>query len=435
MSEAAGPVYQLEVAAEPEIADEVGAWLEGHIDEVLAVPGFVEARSWSIDGDDDLRRTIVQFDVDSESNLRRFLEESSAEYRNEVDRRFGDRCTIVGRVLRFSTEQAARFEHCLNCEAVLTGQYCGNCGQRAQSRLISVWELIRDAFGDLFELDSRLWRTIIPLAVRPGHLTGDYLEGRRARYMPPFRMYLVLSLAFFVIVFFDPARDLGLLFEAPPIDSVPAPDAAVRTPATPDGANDDAGEASDTRVRVQIGDENDEAMDCTLEDFDSSDWPPWLARRLTRDRVEAACRNITAEDGAGWEGLFDRAVDYVPAGLIILLPVMAFVLKILHPLSGRYYVEHLLFVVHYHAFVFLGLTVEVLFSRLVGLLSLPTLMEEISGIAVAIYIPVYLYRSMRRVYGQRRLLTILKFSLLQVAYVVGLALIVGFAALFAAFSV
>ena len=92
-------------------------------------------------------------------------------------------------------------EMCLNCGTTLAGQYCGNCGQRAHSRLISIWELLRDAFGDLLELDSRLWRTLIPLAVRPGKLTRDYLEGRRARFMPPFRTYLVFSIVFFSSLF------------------------------------------------------------------------------------------------------------------------------------------------------------------------------------------------------------------------------------------
>ena len=104
-------------------------------------------------------------------------------------------------------------EVCLNAGTKLAGQYCGNCGQRATSRLISVWELLRDAVGDRLELDSRLWRTLVPLVIRPGQLTRDYLEGRRARVMPPFRMYLVLSILFFLVAFFDPREELGILFE------------------------------------------------------------------------------------------------------------------------------------------------------------------------------------------------------------------------------
>ena len=56
----------------------------------------------------------------------------------------------------------------------------------------------------------------MPLIIKPGLLAHDYLEGRRARYMPPFRMYLVLSVIFFVVAFFDPRDDLSLLFEPEP---------------------------------------------------------------------------------------------------------------------------------------------------------------------------------------------------------------------------
>ena len=130
--------------------------------------------------------------------------------------RFEGRFEAVRRVLRHTGIAAGEpqpLEVCLNCGTTLGGQYCGNCGQRATSRLISVWELLRDAFGDLLELDSRLWRTLIPLVTRPGQLTRDYLEGRRARFMPPFRMYLVLSILFFLVAFFDPREELGILFE------------------------------------------------------------------------------------------------------------------------------------------------------------------------------------------------------------------------------
>ncbi|MBT8130971.1 MAG: DUF3667 domain-containing protein, partial [Gammaproteobacteria bacterium] len=72
-------------------------------------------------------------------------------------------------------------QSCQNCRAPLTGQYCAKCGQRSQRRVVSLWVLLRELTGDLFEIDSRLWRTVIPLFIRPGHLTRDYLEGRRAR--------------------------------------------------------------------------------------------------------------------------------------------------------------------------------------------------------------------------------------------------------------
>ena len=94
---------------------------------------------------------------------------------------------------------AVQEPRCKNCAVTRTGQYCWNCGQRARSRVITLWELSRDLIGDVFELDSRLWRSLLPLLFRPGQLTEDYLEGRRVRYVPPFRMYLVLGIVFFLL--------------------------------------------------------------------------------------------------------------------------------------------------------------------------------------------------------------------------------------------
>ena len=114
---------------------------------------------------------------------------------------------------------------------------------------------------------------------------------------------------------------------------------------------------------------------------------------------------------------------------------MALILKIMYPLSKRYYVEHLLFVVHNHAFVFLILTLQILFARIASLASISEKVIDIVLIGAAIYIPVYLFRSMQRVYGQAVYVTALKFMFLALSYFGGFALMIGFAALFAAFSI
>ncbi|MFQ5608877.1 MAG: DUF3667 domain-containing protein, partial [Woeseiaceae bacterium] len=247
---------------------------------------------------------------------------------------------------------------CLNCGAMLAGQYCGQCGQRATSRLISVWELLRDAFGDLLELDSRLWRTLTPLLLRPGQLTKDYLEGRRARYMPPFRMYLVLSLIFFVVAFFDPRNELSILYEPEP---EPASEEIEQEHAEPepDEQIDKDGEVDVNTSGIDLDD------DCNITQSDLDDAPEWVQRRFTEERLVAVCRHWKT---VGGDGFVNALLDKVPASLIVLLPLMALVLKFLYPLSRRYYVEHLLFFVHFHAFFFLILTLQILFARLGGLI-------------------------------------------------------------------
>lgn len=300
--------------------------------------------------------------------------------------------------------------NCLNCGVRLRGQYCASCGQRSQSRLISLWELISDAFGDLFELDSRLWRTLVPLAIRPGHLTHDYLSGRRASYMPPFRMYLVMSLIFFVIAFFDPREELSLLFEAPS-----------------DSAAPDAQKITEIDAAVEF-----DESDCDIDAGGLDEMPDFLARRLTPERLQHICEQTQIDGG---RALIDKMVDNIPIALITLLPIMALVLKALYPLSRRYYVEHLLFFVHFHAFFFLILTLQILVARFAGLLRIPEVIMTLTMVAVAIYVPIYLFVAMRRVYGQGRLVTFVKYVVLTITYAVGFFITMLGALAVAAFAI
>jgi hypothetical protein len=85
---------------------------------------------------------------------------------------------------------------CANCGAELQGHYCHVCGQSADARHRSILHLIWEALEATFELDGRLWRTLPALFFRPGKLARDYLEGRLARHVPPFRTFLVALVLF-----------------------------------------------------------------------------------------------------------------------------------------------------------------------------------------------------------------------------------------------
>ena len=111
-------------------------------------------------------------------------------------------------------------------------------------------------------------------------------------------------------------------------------------------------------------------------------------------------------------------VIQLPA-LIVLLPFMALVLKGLYPLSRRYFVEHLLFFVHFHSFFFLILTLQILFGRLGPMVFIPEPVVILVLVAASLYVPVYLYKAIRRVYGQGHLLTAAKYIVLTVTYFFG----------------
>jgi len=443
MTNASGPIYEVTIDVDREIVDQFDAWLSDHIQEMLQISGISHAEVFEQEDDDQGRaRRITQYFFVSDIDLEQYLSGPAEAMRQSVIDRFEGRFEATRRVLRhtdIADGELKPVEVCLNCGTALSGQYCGNCGQRATSRLISVWELLRDAFGDLLELDSRLWRTLVPLAVRPGQLTLDYLEGRRARFMPPFRMYLVLSIVFFLVAFFDPREELGILFEPQVPSATESEENAneadeIRAEIFRDLAEEGiiVIDPGSTDVAGDAAEDGDADSNCDLDDFDSADLPDWLASRLTEERLKVMCDRIIADDGRAF---LNKLLDNVPAALFILLPLMALVLKILYPLSKRYYVEHLLFVVHYHSFAFLILSLQVLFTRLGSLLRVPEILIDVTVLAASLYVPVYLYKALRRVYGQGRFFTILKFLILTFAYFAGLLFIFGVVALLAAFSI
>jgi len=94
-----------------------------------------------------------------------------------------------------STTRAAT---CLNCGTPLVGPFCSACGQRDVPPYPSVRELAVDAFWELSGWDGRFATTVRALLRHPGKLTREFLEGRRARYISPLRLYLMSSLVFFI---------------------------------------------------------------------------------------------------------------------------------------------------------------------------------------------------------------------------------------------
>ena len=457
MSDRPGPVYECRVFVAPESLADYESWIGEQIEVAKRSDGVVDVFTFELTPDAaGWPGRVCQFALDDDEALERFVDGLATEIEAAALERFGDAISWQERILREDASRelpAGEMPECLNCDAHLRGQYCGQCGQRGSSRLISLWELIRDAFGDLFELDSRLWRTLVPLMIRPGRLTHDYLQGRRARYMPPFRMYLVLSLLFFLVAFFDPRETFGIFYEPQTAEELEAerleeaaeqhPEAAeiadeVRRGLAEEGiivaapeALDPADEDTDAGISIHIDGDGPGEANCEGEDFDF-DGPEWLKRRLTPERLVHICKEVAKDSGRQlWKNLYDN----LPLALIVLLPIMAFVLKVLYPLSRRYYVEHLLFFVHFHAFAFLILTLQILLGRVNAMLPTPEAIGILVIVAASFYVPVYLFVAMRRVYGQGRLITAFKYVVLTGSYLAGLTVTMLGALLMAALSV
>ena len=87
---------------------------------------------------------------------------------------------------------------CLNCSADLTGKYCAACGEkRLSKRDYAIGHFVAHAMHDLTHFDAKIFSSLIPLIFRPGLLTAEFLAGKRTRYIKPTTLFVLLNLFFF----------------------------------------------------------------------------------------------------------------------------------------------------------------------------------------------------------------------------------------------
>ena len=264
---------------------------------------------------------------------------------------------------------------------MLAGEYCASCGQHAVDLDVPLGKFLAEFLRESFALDSTLFRTLRPLLLKPGFLAQEYLAGRRARYVPPIRLYLVLSVILFILLAWSTgpatvrtdvsAGDGVIAFAGSTTDSTAAgeePVARGAEDATPETTAPDDGVASDSTFQQR------------------------LAASVAR----------AAEDPDRFTQAF---LDRVAQVIFVLLPAFALLLKILY--RQRLYIHHLIFSVYFHSFTFavmiVGTVIEVL-----GF-------ETVSDLFLLV-IPVYLLIGMKRVYTQPWPRTVFKWGALGMAH-------------------
>jgi len=104
--------------------------------------------------------------------------------------------------------------------------------------------------------------------------------------------------------------------------------------------------------------------------------------------------------------------------LFFMMPFLAIFLKIIYVRSKKFYVEHLIFSFHYHAFIFLIFTMVILL--------IPYLGGGIIGLGFFIAF-VYLFIALKRIYQQGWFKTLLKIFIISLIYLVLLTIFMSFA--------
>ena len=239
---------------------------------------------------------------------------------------------------------------CLKFGAPLHGGFCASCGQRAVPPDPTVRELAGDAWQELSGYDGRILATIRGL-MRPGFLTREYIAGRRAGYLPPVRLYLIVSVFYFVIAASAPAtssNDDRTLLSAP------------------------GGLRIEGNNGVMTAEERAELLD-------NIEQAPWFVRPMIRSFVEepAAFRK--------------RMFTIMPRVFFAMLPVFAGLVALFY--RKRQFPAALVFATHVHAFAFVAfaLAEAAKFTRN------ETFADTVNGI-IAIVFMVYALRAFRGVF-------------------------------------
>ena len=258
-------------------------------------------------------------------------------------------------------------ERCPNCGSGQVEDYCASCGQRAGDLRTPVREFLRDALDEVLSFDSRLWRTLITLFRRPGSLTADYQEGRRARFVAPLRLYLLVSFATFLFLAAvapnavldatgtNPWAPLRIGSGPVPID-MPGPFAVT--------VEDEGGPAS------------------------GDDGPDWFSANVVRPALEAPERA---------QQLFHQRLQWT---VFAQVPLFALWLRVLYRRRERFFVPHLVFALHFHTLAFV-----LLVAGTAGTLLLDT---QIPSLIAYLAVLALLFQSLRRVYGEGLLKTLVK---------------------------
>jgi hypothetical protein len=233
---------------------------------------------------------------------------------------------------------------CPNCGDQYTGKYCSSCGQkRVDKHEFSLRHFFGHLVHEITHLDSnKILRTLRALVLKPGLLTKEYLAGRKGQYINPIRVYLSVSAIYFLFAW-------GAL-------------------ATAGGGG--------------------------VQDMQSR---PFFTRLAQQKGVDASALALKVQDKAGKYSAILRFASVLLSGLFLML---------LYRGTERYYVEHLIFSLHFYAFDFLAKCVVAILYLTSDYSGALTYLISRSGYYVVAFI--YLYFALLRVYEQSRVKTAFK---------------------------
>jgi hypothetical protein len=322
---------------------------------------------------------------------------------------------------------------CLNCGTILEGKFCHNCGQENLQMKESFGHMMNHAISDYFHFDDQFFHTIKPLFFKPGFLSNEYMAGRRIRYLHPVKMYIFISLVYFVLLFqtgFKATRDasngkkiakkqllqtsskqLDSLSKAPYMPAFAKADLVVAKK-----KNDAAlanGDTSDEDSELIANKEKGYRIPGTTHDTtytqylaDQQKLPPHKRNGFIMRLINKKALSYRQNYGPRAKEVFLEQFQHnIPKMMFLMLPLCALIFQVTFWRNKKYYVEHLIYTFHLHCFLFLFLTIVMLLEIII-----PTAwhITDWLNLIATLCIIWYLYKSLRVFYQRSAFRTVTK---------------------------
>lgn len=290
---------------------------------------------------------------------------------------------------------------CLNCGSTVSGRFCNQCGQENVEVKESFWHLIMHFVEDITHFDGKLWGTLKLLLFKPGKLTQLYMDGKRASYIHPIRLYIFISAIFFLYINFNKSTDFKQK-----IDN--KKDVAKVTTIQSKRSND-----------FYLNYFGDTLKFKTVKEYDSIQYKlskhqrdNWFVSILTKKYIEIASK-YNYDFNEILVALIEQFKHYFSRIFYISLPMFALFLWVLYRRNKNYFfVDHLIFSIHVYCAFFVLFFASGVFNSIINWI-FPKLSILISLIFFVLTF-FYLYKALKNHFSQSRIKTILKFLILNV---------------------
>jgi len=386
----------------------------------------------------------------------------------------------AGSVQNHSLGKESGHEYCSNCGVKLAGMYCHHCGQSSKSMIKFFGEVVRELLEDTIGYDSRIKHSIAPLLFKPGRITLDYIKGKRFFYVLPFRLYLITSLLLILLVKgvadtdqlkFDnivqnnaeqesgeeikeevskeldealkQVNEIANAKKRSQIEFTPEPDEGENKSngktSAPDLGNEDSKGQNNTslvespatpKLLTKDSDKQEQSGD---GDSINLNWDDERQQLSGVEKMEDSWLKsflvVINPKIKKWkedpEPLVDSFFEALPYMMFIILPIFAIFLKLFYAFSKRYYIEHLVFLLHNHAFIYMVLMIEVISEFTADKLNkldsgmASIVADALDGLATLLFywMLIYVFLAMKRFYQQGWGATITKTLLLGFIYI------------------